>query len=49
MRLTIIFILTIFISASIVPQEKLTLEKSISIALHKNSTFLKSSNQIRKI
>ena len=46
MRLTIIILFTVLFSANIVPQEKLTLEKSIGIALHKNSTFLKSSNQI---
>jgi outer membrane protein len=28
------------------PQEKLTLDRAIGIALHKNSTFLKSSSQI---
>lgn len=46
MRLTIIFLITIFISAGTYPQEKLTLEKSINIALHKNSTLLKSTNQL---
>lgn len=46
MRFTFIIFLTIFLSASIVPQEKLTLEKAIGIALHKNTTLLKSSNQI---
>ncbi len=46
MRLIITILFTILISASIVPQEKLTLEKAINIALHKNSTYLKSSNQI---
>jgi outer membrane protein len=46
MRLTIIFLITVFISAETYPQEKLTLEKSINIALHKNSTLLKSTNQI---
>jgi len=46
MRFTLIIFLTIFLSASIVPQEKLTLEKAIGIALHKNTTLLKSSNQI---
>ena len=29
------------------PQDKLTLDKAIGIALHKNSTFLKSSDQIK--
>jgi len=47
MRLTIIILLTFFISASIIAQEELTLEKSINIALNKNSTLLKSSNQIK--
>jgi outer membrane protein len=46
MRLTIIFLITVFISAGIYPQEKLTLEKSINIALHKNSTLLRSTNQL---
>jgi len=46
MRLTIITLLTFFISASILPQEILTLEKAVNIALHKNSTLLKSENQI---
>ena len=46
MRLTIIFLITVFISAGTYPQEKLTLEKSINIALHKNSTLLKSTNQL---
>jgi outer membrane protein len=46
MRLTLIIFLTVFISAAIVPQEKLTLEKAIGTALHKNSTLLKSTNEI---
>jgi outer membrane protein len=46
MRLTIIFLITVFISAGTYPQEKLTLEKSINIALHKNSTLLRSTNQL---
>ncbi len=46
MRLTIIILFTVLFSAYIVPQEKLTLEKSIGIALHKNSTLMKSSNEI---
>jgi len=46
MRLTKIILLTLFISASILPQEKLTLEKAINIALNKNSTLIKSENQI---
>jgi len=46
MRLTIIFLIIVFISAGTYPQEKLTLEKSINIALHKNSTLLKSTNQL---
>jgi len=46
MRLSLIILLTVFTTASIVPQEKLTLEKSISIALHRNSTLLKSTNQL---
>ncbi|HEY6435566.1 MAG TPA: TolC family protein, partial [Ignavibacteriaceae bacterium] len=46
MRLTMIILFTVLFSAYIVPQEKLTLEKALGIALHKNSTYLKSSNQI---
>jgi outer membrane protein TolC len=46
MRLTIIILCTFFLSTTIIPQEKLTLEDAIGIALHKNSTFLKSSSQI---
>jgi outer membrane protein len=46
MRLTIIILFTVLFSSYIIPQEKLTLEKAIGIALHKNSTYLKSSNQI---
>lgn len=46
MRLTIIILFTVLFSANVVPQEKLTLEKAIGTALHKNSTYLKSSNQI---
>ncbi len=46
MRLTIIILFTILIQASVIPQEKLTLDRAIGIALHKNSTFLKSSSQI---
>lgn len=42
----LIFFIIILFSTNIVPQEKLTLEEAIGIALHKNSTFLKSSNQI---
>ncbi len=33
-------------STTILPQEKLTLDDAIGIALHKNSTFLKSASQI---
>ena len=46
MRLTIIILCTFLLSSTILPQEKLTLENAIGIALHKNSTLLKSSNQI---
>lgn len=46
MRSTIIILFTILINAIILPQEKLTLDRAIGIALHKNSTFLKSSSQI---
>jgi outer membrane protein len=46
MRSTIIILFTILINTIILPQEKLTLDRAIGIALHKNSTFLKSSSQI---
>ena len=46
MRLTIIILCTFFLSTTIIPQEKLTLDDAIGIAFHKNSTFLKSSSQI---
>jgi len=46
MRLNIIILCTILASAYIIPQDKLTLENAIGIALHKNSTYLKSTNQI---
>ena len=46
MRSTIIILFTILINAIILPQEKLTLDRAIGIALHKNSTFLKSYSQI---
>ena len=46
MRLTLFILLSVFLSSSIFPQEKLTLEKSINIALNKNSTLLKGTNQL---
>lgn len=46
MRLTIIILCTFLYSNTILPQEKLTLDDAIGIALHKNSTFLKSASQI---
>ena len=46
MRTTLIIFLTILISSGINAQEILTLEEAISVALHNNSTFLKSSAQI---
>ena len=46
MRSTIIILLAILIQATALPQEILTLDQAIGIALHKNSTFLKSSSQI---
>jgi len=46
MRLTIILFLTFLFTASITAQEKLTLEKAISIALNKNTTLLKSTNRL---
>jgi len=47
MRSIILVIFLIAFTNNIVPQEKLTLEKAIGIALNKNSTFLKSSDQIK--
>ncbi len=46
MRLSVIILFTFLINANILPQETLTLDRAIGIALHKNSTFLKSSSQI---
>lgn len=46
MRSFIIIFLTILISSNSISQEKMTLEDAIGIALHKNSTLLKSSSQI---
>ena len=46
MRITLIILFSIFISSAINAQEILTLEEAISVALHNNSTFLKSSAQI---
>ena len=46
MRYLLIIFLTFSIAGSFNAQEKLTLEKAISIALHKNSTLLISSSQL---
>jgi len=46
MRSIFIIFLTFLLAGSSLPQEKLTLEDAIGIALHKNSTFLKSTSQI---
>ena len=46
MRSTILILFIILLSTNIVAQDKLTLDKAIGIALHKNSTLLKSSSQI---
>ena len=46
MRLTILIIFITLLSANMFAQEKLTLNKAIGIALHKNSTLLRSSSQI---
>jgi len=46
MRITLIILFSILISSGINAQEILTLEEAISVALHNNSTFLKSSAQI---
>ena len=47
MRSIILVLISIFISTNVFPQEKLTLEKAIGIALHKNSTLLKNESQIK--
>ena len=46
MRSTILIMFITLVSTNIIAQEKLTLDKAIGIALHKNSTLLKSSSQI---
>lgn len=46
MRSFIIIFLTILISFNSSAQEKMTIENAIGIALHKNSSLLKSSSQI---
>ena len=46
MRSLIIIFFLIFFTVQSFPQEKLTLDKAIGIALHKNSGYLKSSSQI---
>ena len=46
MRSTILILFITLLSTNIIAQEKLTLDKAIGIALHKNSTLLKSSSQI---
>ena len=47
MRSIILVIFIIGLSINIMPQERLTLEKAIGIALHKNSTLLKNTDQIQ--
>ena len=47
MRSIVLVILVLGLSINIMPQEKLTLEKAIGIALHKNSTLLKNTDQIQ--
>ena len=46
MRSTILILFITLLSTNIIAQEKLTLDTAIGIALHKNSTLLKSSSQI---
>jgi len=46
MRYTILVSIITILTSTIIPQEKLTLENAIGIALHKNSTLLKSSSQL---
>ncbi|MCU0332442.1 MAG: TolC family protein [Ignavibacteriaceae bacterium] len=46
MRSILIIFLTFFIAGSAFSQDKLTLEKAINIALHKNSSLIISSSQI---
>jgi len=46
MRLTILFLFIALISTNIHPQEKLTLEKAIGVALHRNSNLMKSLSQL---
>jgi len=47
MRSIILILLILTFSINNMAQEELTLDKAIGIALHKNSTLLKSSNQIQ--
>jgi outer membrane protein len=47
MRSILIIFFTFLIAGSSLPQEKLTLENAIGIALHKNSTYLKSASQLK--
>jgi len=47
MRSIILILLIFTFSINNMAQEELTLDKAIGIALHKNSTLLKSSNQIQ--
>jgi outer membrane protein len=47
MRSIVLVILILGLSINIMPQDKLTLEKAIGIALHKNSTLLKNTDQIQ--
>lgn len=47
MRYYILILFITILTSNIIPQEKLTLENAIGIALHKNSTLLKSESQIK--
>jgi len=49
MRLFLISLILISLTAQIFPQEKLTLEDAISIALHKNSSLLTTTNNLESV
>jgi len=46
MRSITIILFFILLQTTLLPQEQLTLDRAIGIALHKNSTFLKSASQL---
>jgi outer membrane protein len=49
MRAFLTVILIFFLSAQVLSQEKLSLEKSINVALHKNSTLIKSEYNLEGV